>query len=248
MDVRIGVLSDIHSNVFALESVLEDLQHRDVDAIVDLGDIVYGPIAPRATCELLQEQSIKHVQGNQDRMLHEVKDLEIANNPTLQLMFDELSTDQLTWLKALPYDLYLEDDVYLCHGSPRSDTDYLLEDISGGTPRVKEDSAILKMLGNVTAPLILCGHTHVPRIVELSTGQIVVNAGSVGLPAYRDDLPEVHRMENFSHHANYSIVDKRSVGWCIEQIRVPYDFGRALEMVRSNQRENWVRLLEEGRA
>ncbi|MER1974122.1 MAG: metallophosphoesterase family protein, partial [Psychrobacter alimentarius] len=42
----IAAISDIHSNVFALEAVLADIQHRNVDQIVNLGDILYGPIAP----------------------------------------------------------------------------------------------------------------------------------------------------------------------------------------------------------
>jgi len=246
--MRIAVLSDIHSNVFALEAVLEDLQRRSVEKTVDLGDILYGPIAPGRTCALLQEHSIVHVQGNQDRLIREVAKSDIISNPTLQLMFRELSEDQRSWLSSLPHDLYLTDDVYLCHGSPQSDTDYLLEDIANGRPQVREESEIVRMLGNVTVPLILCGHTHLPRIVELSSGQTVINPGSVGLPAYRDELPTLHAMENFSHHASYAIVEKRGAGWCVELIRVPYDVRRAAELARQNQRESWVGLLEEGRA
>lgn len=246
--MRIGVLSDIHSNVYALEAVLQDLQNRHVDAIVDLGDIVYGPIAPKATCKLLQEHTIVHVQGNQDRLIHEALESEIEQNPTLQLMFDELSDVQRSWLKSLPYELYLTDEIYLCHGSPQSDTDYLLEDISSGAPQLRSESEILDMLAGVAAPLILCGHTHLPRVVELCSGQTIVNPGSVGLPAYKDDLPMVHSMENFSSHASYAVVEKQAAGWCIQQIRVPYDFQRAAGMARKNQRENWVRLLETGRA
>lgn len=45
----IAAISDIHSNVFALEAVLADIKQRGADQIVNLGDILYGPIAPQAT-------------------------------------------------------------------------------------------------------------------------------------------------------------------------------------------------------
>ncbi|MGP9557668.1 metallophosphoesterase family protein, partial [Psychrobacter sp. AOP7-A1-24] len=68
----IAAISDIHSNVYALESVFADIRHRDVDQvdqIVNLGDILYGPIAPNATYELLMahQDDIITIRGNQDR-------------------------------------------------------------------------------------------------------------------------------------------------------------------------------------
>ena len=62
-------------------------------------------------------------------------------------------------------------------------------------------------------PLILCGHTHLPRVVALSSGQLVVNPGSVGLPAYADDAPVAHAMQTFSPHASYAILESGPSGW-----------------------------------
>lgn len=56
--MRIAALSDIHSNVFALEAVIADLKQRGADVVVNLGDILYGPIEPRSTYDLLMENKI----------------------------------------------------------------------------------------------------------------------------------------------------------------------------------------------
>ena len=69
--ITIAAISDIHSNVFALEAVLKDLKQRNATQIVNLGDILYGPIAPKATYELLMkhQKDIITIRGNQDRQI-----------------------------------------------------------------------------------------------------------------------------------------------------------------------------------
>jgi predicted phosphodiesterase len=52
--LRIALVADIHANVWALEAVLADIKKQRVDTIFDLGDILYGPLKPRATYERLQ--------------------------------------------------------------------------------------------------------------------------------------------------------------------------------------------------
>ena len=82
-------------------------------------------------------------------------------------------------MQALPFDYELDQNVYLCHGSPTDDTVYLLENVETGQPIVRSDSDILSILNDIDKPIIICGHTHTPRMVKLSTGQIVINTGSV---------------------------------------------------------------------
>ena len=64
--MRLAVISDIHANVVALEAVLEDIADRGVDAIVNLGDCVSGPLWPKETMELLEARAIPTVRGNHD--------------------------------------------------------------------------------------------------------------------------------------------------------------------------------------
>lgn len=245
--MKIAVISDIHGNAFALRAVLDDISNRGVDRIVNLGDIFYGPIAPGATYDLLQQYDISTIQGNQDRQIYEVQADDIINNPTMAFVLDELEVKPLQWLCSLPHELHLTDDVYLCHGGPGDDLLYLLENIDSGVPLVRSDGEITALLKGEHASLILCGHTHIPRCVHLASGQLIVNPGSVGLPAYEDDSPVPHKMENYSHHARYAIVEKDHYGWQVEHCIIPYEVELALQKCQKLQRNDWVAFLKNGR-
>ena len=255
--ITIAAISDIHSNVFALDAVLADIKKRGVDQIVNLGDILYGPIAPRATYELLMthRDDILTIRGNQDRQIYEALHLstmaEIANNPTMDFIVKDLPKDAIEWMRALPFDCHLSEDVYLCHGTPTDDMIYLLEDIATGAPTVRSDSNILSLLNGIASPVIICGHTHIPRTVTLSSGQMVINSGSVGYPAYEDDLPIIHKMQTYSPHASYALITcietPQGKHWQTEHIKVAYDHEAAAELALKNGRRDWAFALNTGR-
>ena len=245
--MRIAVLSDIHSNVFALEAVVSDARHRGAELMLNLGDIFYGPIAPRATFDLLSEYELVTIRGNQDRQLYEATDEEIGSNPTLQFVLDDLGKAPVDWLKTLPFDFKLDEEIYLCHGTPANDMEYLLENVETGFARLRSDREIVDLLGGQRSSLIICGHTHKPRTVLLQPGQLIVNPGSVGLPAYTDDDPVVHCMENFSPHASYAIIEKGEAGWTVQHILVPYDYQKAANEAKKRNREDWAFFLTTGR-
>ena len=253
----IAAISDIHSNVFALDAVLADIKKRDINQIVNLGDILYGPIAPKATYELLMahRDDIVTIRGNQDRQIYEALNLstmaEVADNPTMDFIVKDLPKDAIEWMRALPFDCHLNEDVYLCHGTPTDDMVYLLEDIATGAPTVRSDSNILSLLNGIASPVIICGHTHIPRTVTLSSGQMVINSGSVGYPAYEDDLPILHKMQTYSPHASYALITfietPQGKRWQTEHIKVAYSHKAAAELALNNGREDWAFALNTGR-
>lgn len=245
--MKMAVISDIHANVFALKAVLDDLKRRGVDGIINLGDIFYGPVAPKATYDLLMEHKITTIGGNQDRQIYESTADEIAANPTMAYVLEELGDEPLEWLRLLPEELQVDDDIFLCHGGPGDDCTYLLEDISSGAPVVRTDEAIEQLLMGQRSSLILCGHTHIPRCVALYSGQLIVNPGSVGLPAYSDMLPVSHSMENYSPHASYAVVEKTGEGWLVNHVSVPYDVESALHQCFLLGRNDWAVCLKSGR-
>lgn len=245
--MKIAALSDIHSNVFALEAVIDDAKKRGAELMLNLGDILYGPIAPKATCELLKGHSFITIRGNQDRQIYEAADAETDANPTMQFVLDDLDAESIRWLKSLPFDCQLNAEIYMCHGSPGNDLEYLLENIETGSPRIRAESEIMASLNTQSANIILCGHSHIPRTVTLRSGQMIINPGSVGLPAYTDDEPIMHSMENYSPHASYAILEKSRMGWTIQQIKVPYDYQRAAEKAQEQSRADWVHFLSTGR-
>jgi len=245
--MKIAVLSDIHSNVFALEAVIDDAKKRDVGQVLNLGDIFYGPIAPKETYELIKEHDFVTIRGNQDRQLYEASHEEIDANPTMQFVIHDLGEKPILWMKSLPFDYQLNDEIYMCHGSPTDDLEYLLENIEKGFPRLRSENEIMASLNGQSSNIILCGHTHIPRTVKLNSGQFIINPGSVGLPAYTDDEPIIHSMENYCPHASYAIIEKNKTGWTIQQIKVSYDYQKAVKVAKELQREDWGHFLSTGR-
>jgi len=245
--MKFAVLSDIHSNVFALEAVIADAKKHCVDLTVNLGDILYGPIAPKATYDLLMQHDIVTICGNQDRQIFEATAEEVNSNPTMKFIIDNLGTEPIAWMKSLPFDIQLSDDVYLCHGTPDDDLIYLLENVELGYPRLRSDSEIIELLNGQKSKLICCGHTHTPRTVSLTTGQVIINPGSVGLQAYTDDEPIVHSMESYNSMASYSVVEKTAENWNVEHIKVPYDVKLAVAECEKRGRMDWVHFITTGR-
>ena len=100
-----------------------------------------------------------------------------------------LSANHLAWFDSLPLTLRLSDDVLLVHGTPDSDLTYFLETVTPEGLRQATEAEIKHRAGDVDAAVVLCGHTHLAGVVKLADGRLIVNPGSVGLPAYDDDRP-----------------------------------------------------------
>ena len=235
---KLGVIADIHGIVWALEAVLRHAEHRGVRRFVNLGDILYGPLQPLETYKVLQRTSIvASIAGNQDRLIFEAAEDDRGKNQTLAFVTANLGSEPIAWLRSLPTAAVIEGGVFLCHGTPTSDTTYLLEDVSSGLPEVRAEPAIAELLGAVQEPVVLCGHTHIPRMVQLSGGQLVVNPGSVGVPAYHDDVPVRHSMVTHAAHASYAVLEESPLGWDVSFHRIAYQWDKAAQQARDLNRE-----------
>lgn len=261
--MRIAFVSDIHGNLAALDAVIDDIARREVDEVVNLGDTLSGPLLPRETARRLQPLPWLHVAGNHER---QVLRLPLARqHPSDAYTSGQLAGADKTWLAshADPCDPRLHrgevwperlgPDVALCHGSPRSDIEYLLETPVGEDARLATADEIRERLGGRVPPhitLLACGHSHVPRAVRLDSGLLIVNPGSVGLPAYDDDHPypasRFHRIENGSPDARYAIAEKRDGRWRCELVSVPYDHESAAQQADLRQRPDWSYALRTG--
>ena len=241
-------MADIHANLWALEAVLDHAQRHNASHFLNLGDISYGPLKPRATFDrLMKEDVAMTIQGNQDRLLYQATTEEVSLNPTLRFVLQDLGDEPIAWLRRLPKTAVYEKEIFLCHGTPASDMEYLLEDVTSGKPEVRSEREIARLLGEISSPVIVCGHTHVPRVVRLSSVQLIVNPGSVGLPAYEDTKPVPHAMEMFSPHACYAILERTRFGWDVSLERVAYDHEAAAQQARVLGREDWAHALATGR-
>ncbi|HXJ41385.1 MAG TPA: metallophosphoesterase family protein, partial [Bryobacteraceae bacterium] len=229
---RFAAISDVHGNRWALEAVLADLARRDITSIVNLGDHLFGPLDPDGTAELLIPSGMPMVMGNQDRELLEPG----CAQPT--------TSAQREWLAAMPARIELP-GMLLFHGTPQSDLQYLMETVHPGGVSLASESEIRARLGAEELPaLLLCGHTHVPRIAT-SGGHLIVNPGSVGLQAYAEDD---HVMETGSPQARYAILERAGGSWDVLQIQIRYDWEAAAVAATQNGRPDWAYRLRTGRA
>jgi predicted phosphodiesterase len=224
--MRIAVLSDIHSNLVALDAVLAHL--GPVDAIWQLGDVVgYGP-DPDGVVARLAELGAVGVRGNHDAAAVGGSEIEWFNpeaRAAVEWTRTRISATTRSWLMALPERL-LEADYTLVHGSPREP---LWEYITS-SPVARAN------LSFMTTRFGLHGHTHLPIVwaeddgrIELISpgggstfdlrGRALLNPGSVGQP--RDGIPD----------AGYMVIDSDAarVSWH----RVPYD----IEAVQTQMRK-----------
>jgi putative phosphoesterase len=241
---RIAVLSDIHGNIEALNTVVADIKKRDVDFIINLGDHLSGPLWPKETAHFLMQQDWIQISGNHDRQL--INQNPKNHSPSDQYAYRNIDDNVLDWLRTLPSGTVSENDVLLFHGSPSSDTTYLLETVENGRARSATQTEIKKRLGKTNSSVLLCGHTHIPRVVQMPENILIVNPGSVGLPAYDDVFPEPHVMEAGSHHARYAILENQNEIWNAEIVEVAYNYQKAAEQARKNNRPDWEIGLQTG--
>jgi len=252
--MRIAVVSDIHGNLPALEAVLADIARGGADLTVNLGDILSGPLWPCETAERLMPLNLPTIRGNHERQLLAQRREQMS--PADAHTDAQLAPAHRDWLRSLPVELWPAPDVYCCHGTPASDLAYWLETVTPdferpGPPGARmasadEARARLGAQRDGKASLLLCGHTHMPRALQLAPGQLVLNPGSVGLQAYDDAHPHPHVIENGSPHARWALAERGRHGWRLQFHAVDYDWEAAARRAEANGRLDWADALRSG--
>ena len=230
--MRIAVVSDIHGNLPALEAVAADIARRGVDLVVNLGDSLSGPLLPLETARFLMARDWIHLAGNHER---QILTLHAGSGASDSFAHAQLTSRELEWIAGLVPVKRIASDVLACHGTPTSDVTGLLQTAdSAATP-----DEIESRLGAVNAGLIVCGHTHVARSVRGARGQLIVNPGSVGQPAYADDHPYPHVIESGSPDARYAIVERIDGRWQSNLLAIPYPHVAMAALAASRGRADW---------
>ena len=219
MTAKIAVFSDVHANLPAMEVVADHIRNGAYDAVYCLGDIGGYASEPNEVQELIVSMGCPTILGNYDEGVgfnkddcgcHYVKPFDIAmSTVSFDWTREHTNDTNKAWLRALPRELRIDVEgwqVLLCHGSPRSTTEYLFD--------TRSDDFLRKFTtggeADAHADLILFGHTHKPyhRGVD---GVDFVNTGSVGRP--KDGDPR----------AGYCVLTIDGDSITSEQIRLEYD-------------------------
>jgi putative phosphoesterase len=167
--LKLGLISDVHADIEALNRALEHLQALQVDTILCAGDIVgYGP-TPAETVARIAECKIPCVRGNHDRWA-----IDRGAAVIDPYGVGPLSQVTLEWLGNLPPVRIVELAsrlVIVTHGTPGNDMEYL-------TPQRFQASDLEAMLADLESDLLVVGHTHEPMWFRCARGAIV-NPGSL---------------------------------------------------------------------
>ncbi|MDV3277439.1 MAG: metallophosphatase family protein [Nitrososphaerales archaeon] len=211
--LRVAFVSDIHSNLEALDSVLGELRGEEV---VCLGDVVGYGSNPNEVIETLRETGARTVLGNHDSAVLTGDTSMFNARAAMAARWTEaqLTPESKEFLKALPKEIRVDFGgvrTYLTHGSP---DDNLWEYVDPST-HLDLFGHYLSKLG---VRLIGFGHTHVPYVWSGENGT-VFNPGSVGQPRDMD------RRASFA----VATFDRGSVD--VEQRRVEYDYKGAAEKI-----------------
>jgi predicted phosphodiesterase len=151
--LRILVLSDIHANLEAFDACLASAPSFDI--VVNLGDIVGYGASPNEVTERSRELGKTFVRGNHDKAATGVMELNDFNPMAAAAALwtrEELTHDNLEWLRALPHGPVLVPDfpqVQLVHGSPHDEDEYV----------VSLGDALAPLIA-LNIPLTFFGHTH----------------------------------------------------------------------------------------
>lgn len=218
----IGVLSDIHGNLEAFSAVVNDLEQRNVDEVIILGDLIgYGP-DPEEVVQLCISQSYSSVLGNHEAALFNKKMRSWLN---FQARENSVHTEKLMSSRAIDFCRNLEttltrDNALFVHGfPPRSILQYVT---------TKTEKMLKNYFSSTSQEFAFVGHTHdllwvssdgenvicekpAENILALEQGKkYILNAGSVGQP--RDG-------DNSAKYLLWNVRERT-----IEVVYVPYDF------------------------
>ncbi len=242
--MRIAAIADIHGNSAALDAVLLDIDKHSVDCIVNLGDHFSGPLDSKGTADRLLSRDMLSILGNHDRWI--VEQNQSMMGPSDFAADAQLEQNHRDWLSSLPPTIQVE-DVFACHGTPNSDTTYWMETVKqDGSICMAEQWQIEQYAAGIDASVILCGHTHLPRMMRLNDGRLLVNPGSVGCPAYDDVTPVPHVMQTGTPDAHYAILERDNGKWNVHLRAVQYESQKMIAMALAAARSDWACALKTG--
>ncbi|MGZ3666428.1 MAG: metallophosphoesterase family protein [Ktedonobacterales bacterium] len=224
--MRIAFLADIHGNLVALETVLQEVAKEPIDQMICLGDVAALGPQPREVVERLRELQCPVILGNTDAWLLATQGEKTSDSAVLRAITswcaEQLTANDREYVRSfspvleLPLD---EGRSVLCyHGSPRSFDDV----IAAITP----DAVVKEMLAGFAASVMIGGHTHIQMLRRYEDGMLV-NVGSIGLPGVNAGSPELPNNRHV-HWAEYGVLSIESGRLSIDLRRTPLDMTAVL--------------------
>ena len=237
MRMKYAIISDIHSNLEALERALEEIQKRGCGQIICLGDVVGYGADPSQCLKLVQESAVyderfaakEIIMGNHDRAVEDVKLRESFNDwakVAIEWTAGVLNDKEKAVIRTFaPIVIDSKEDITWTHGSVHE---------TGEFHYLFDTAEAEKSFQKLKTRFCFFGHTHIPSIFSeksnevqyLSAGtyqlsgtdRFLINLGSVGQP--RDRNPEL----------SFAFFDSKK--FSLEIVRLDYDNQKAAEKIR----------------
>lgn len=237
--MRIAVLSDVHGNCFALETVLDDLKRIGHDHLVCNGDMIQSGPEPHETAQLLREMKCSIVMGNSDAWLmtgvetdaHLISEerrrkLNIVREWSLSKLTEEDRAFINAFQPTVTVDLGHGRKLLAFHGSPTSFDQFLL-------PSTPEDE-FQEILKPYADHILTGGHMHLQYVRRLRDSQnFFFNPGSVGVAYNHEQTNEVGYLDPW---AEYAILTVEGSQVSLEFLRIPLDMEKMADIYRRSDR------------
>jgi predicted phosphodiesterase len=220
--MRVGIFSDIHANLEALNAVITAYKEEQVDKFLCAGDVVGYGASPNECVDIVRSLTDDSVLGNHDSAVAGFMDYSFyyeAARKVLDLHSVLLTDENMQWLRELPYSRILPKlGLKLCHGSPVNEEDF---DYIFTADQAYSVLPYYKELEQIT----FIGHSHLCRVFALTETTIeeiaqkrftiepdrkyIISVGSVGQP------------RDYDNRASYTIYNTENREFIFK--RIEYD-------------------------
>ena len=249
---RIAILSDVHGNLTALESVISDIERRGISKIYCLGDSVIKCANPDKVIDLLRKKCEVMLLGNCDEVICR-PDIEYGRFWSR----DKIGDERANYIYNLPvsYEFYMSGHlVRLFHASPislehifnpmypNSDSVYFNKIITNPNDLFKNTEFIGKTENDAIPDVVGFGHLHTPNIYRFGN-KTIFNVGSVGVPVEMANEGKENDCSKFSTMASYIILEgelnsKKLSSISFNLVRLTYDIEKEIKYLEESDMPN----------
>ena len=181
---KIAIISDIHGNLEALQSVLKDIKEKQITKIICLGDIIAKGTHQQECVELVKNNCAIVLKGNCDEYFTSDIDLSTKSKQEIDRIIwnrSKLSDENISYLKGLPYcaEFYMSGRlIRLFHAHPQK-----IDKFAGNIDTIDRLYELFlpsdNTISNLKADVVIYGHIHTPYVQKIYN-RMLINTGSIG--------------------------------------------------------------------
>lgn len=259
---KVAIISDVHGNITALETVINDIESRGIDKIYCLGDSVLKGCKSDEVIDLIREKCDVVIKGNCDEALCD------PNIPKGKFWTrDLIGEERASYIYNLPvsYDFYMSGYlIRLFHSSPfglnyvynpmfsNKDTIYSATELDNALSLFENTEFIGKTINDPTPDIVGYGHIHTPNIFRIKN-KTLFNPGSVGAPIEMLNTDFDDETNKFSTVSSYIILEgilnsKELSTISINLVRLPYDIEKEVSLLERSDLPSRQKLIKEIRS